>query len=115
MFQNEPPLDDFDAELAELEELSNQVLDLVKRRRFDEADRACLELKLRFPDQIDWIDRSAHVSEARGDFGRAIEHYELCLRHIARHPDDFDDDSRAWYRDQIDRLQRRKAGAASIS
>lgn len=48
-----------DLELAELETLSNGVLDLIENGLFDEAERTCLELKARFPDTIDWIERSA--------------------------------------------------------
>jgi len=71
----------------------------------------CVELKKRFPDQIDWIERSAALHAARGKIGQAIEHYQLCLTYIDRYPDGFDSDSRAWYRDQIERL-RRQSGSS---
>ena len=44
---------------------------------------------------------------------QAIEGYEACLAHIDRHPDGFDSDSRAWYRDQIERLRRQSKRARS--
>jgi hypothetical protein len=99
----------FDPELAELEELSNGALDLIERGRLDEAERACLELKKRFPDQIDWIEHFAALHLARGQVGRAIECYHECLAHIDRYPDGFDSDSRAWYRDEIARLRSQHA------
>jgi tetratricopeptide (TPR) repeat protein len=97
-------LDWFDPDLAELEELSNGALDLIEIGRLDEAERMCFELKKRFPNQIDWNEHSAALYVARGQVDQAIAHYEQCLAHIDRYPDGFDLDSRAWYRDQIDRL-----------
>ena len=66
-----------DPELDELEQLSNSVIDLIERGHLDDAERACLELKRRFPDMIDWIERSGAVHEARGDVSRAIERLRL--------------------------------------
>ena len=34
--------------------------------------KACVELKRRYPDQMDWIFRTAEVHEAKGDLGAAI-------------------------------------------
>jgi hypothetical protein len=95
----------YDPDLDALERLSNGVIDLIERGRLDEAQRNCLELKTRFPDQIDWIERSAAVCEARGRVDEAIEHYRRCLVFIDSHPDGFDSDSREWYRSQINRLR----------
>jgi tetratricopeptide (TPR) repeat protein len=96
--------DSFDPDLDELERLSNEVLDRIERRLFDEAERKCFDLKLRFPDTIDWIDRSAELHEARGNVDKAVEHYRRCLDYIDRHPDGFDAESRGWYRQKIGRL-----------
>ncbi len=95
----------FDPEMAELETLSNGALDLIENGLLDEAERVCLELKARFPDEIDWIERSAELHEARGHVDDAVEHYRLCLVYIDRNPDGFDADSREWYQEQIDRLR----------
>ena len=99
----------FDPELAELEALSNGALDLIERGRLDEAERTCLELKRRFPDQIDWIERFAALHLARGKVDRAIECYQGCLAHIDRDPDGFDSEIRAGYGDEIARLRSRRA------
>lgn len=93
----------FDPELDELETLSNGVLDLIEKGLLDEAERMCLELKARFPDMIDWIERSASLHEARGHVDKAVEHDRLCLAYIDRHLDDFDEESREWYQGRIDR------------
>ena len=106
MFHSDSDPNWFDPELAELEELSNGALDLIENGRLSEAERKCLELKKRFPDQIDWIERSAAVCKARGQIDQAIDHYRRCLAHIDSNPDGFDSDSRAWYRSQIDRLRK---------
>jgi hypothetical protein len=95
-----------DPDLDALERLSNGVLDLIERGCLDEAQRNCLELKTRFPDQIDWIERSAAVCEARGQIDEAIQHYGRCLVFIDSHPEGFDSDSKEWYRSQIGRLRR---------
>jgi hypothetical protein len=113
MFHSDPDCESCDPELAELEELSNGTLDLIERGRFGEAERVCVELKRRFPDQIDWIEHSAVLHEARGKIAQAIEHYQLCLTYIDRYPEGFDSDSRAWYRDQIERLSRQSERARS--
>lgn len=96
--------DFFDPELDELERLSNSVIDLIKRRRFDEAEAACLELGRRYPDQIDGIERMARVLEARGRFNEAAERYRQCIAFIESHPEGFDEDSKDYYREAIARL-----------
>lgn len=100
----------FDPDLAELERLSNGVLELIGSGHLEEAERGCLEIRARFPDQIDWIERSAAVCEARGQVERAIEFHRRCLDHIDRHPECFDADSREWYRSRIERLRRPATG-----
>ncbi len=94
-----------DPELDELERLSNGALDLIENGLFDEAERTCIELKARFPDTIDWMERSAALHEARGHVDKAVEHYRLCLAYIDRNSEGFDSESREWYQEQIDRLR----------
>jgi tetratricopeptide (TPR) repeat protein len=100
--------DDYDPDLDALERLSNSVVDLIRQRRFDEAVKACVELKRRYPDQMDWISRTAEVHEAKGELGEAIEHYRRCIAFIDANPDGFDADSKDDYRAEIDRLESRK-------
>lgn len=94
----------FDLELFVLETLSNGALDLIRHGLLDEAERVCRDLRGCFPDSIDWIERTAELHEARGRVEEAVEHYRLCLAYIDRHPEDFDPESRAWYRERIERL-----------
>ena len=100
--------DDYDPDLDALEQLSNSVVDLLRQRRFDEAVKACVELKRRYPDQMDWIFRTAEVHEAKGELGDAIEHFRQCTAFIDANPDGFDADSKNYYRGEIDRLESRK-------
>jgi hypothetical protein len=92
---------DFDPELDYLDRLSNGVLDLIEAGRLDDAQRACEELKTRFPDQMDWMERTAALHEARGEIVQAIAHYDLCIAYIRKYRDDFDPDSEEWYREKI--------------
>jgi predicted Zn-dependent protease len=96
-----------DPGLEELEELSNRAVDLIEGGQLDEAERVCSELRRKFPDQIDGFERTAAVDEARGRVDQAITNYRRCLDMIDRDPDGFDDESRAWYQSQIDRLRPR--------
>jgi hypothetical protein len=98
-----------DPELDELERLSNSVVELIEDGRLGEAERACLELRRRHPDLIDWIDRTGLLHEARGDVSQAVEHYRLCIIFIEGNPDDFDAESKDYYRLAIERLQSRQA------
>jgi hypothetical protein len=62
----------FDPDLELRERLSNGALDLIEAGRFDEAERMPQELKRRFPDQPDWIERAALLHETRGELREAI-------------------------------------------
>jgi len=61
--------------LVEVDDLSNSVLDLIDAGKFDEAESVCNELKKRYPDQVDGIERMAMVYEARGENQKAAEYY----------------------------------------
>ena len=59
-------------------------LDLIEVGRLDEAERMCQELKRRFPDQPDWIERAALLHETRGELGEAIADYEASRASLGR-------------------------------
>jgi|APLak6261678615_1056124.scaffolds.fasta_scaffold00491_7 tetratricopeptide (TPR) repeat protein len=63
-----------------LDELSYSVVTLIKEKRFEEALAVCERLRTEFPDVHDWLERSAMVHEARGDFALALDFYR---RHVA--------------------------------
>jgi len=90
----------------ELDQLSNRVVDLIDEGRLDEAAAACEELKARYPEVIDWIQRTAMLHEARGEVREAIEYYERTLEYMDANPDDFEQLSREPSRAAIERLRR---------
>lgn len=63
-----------------LDERSCSVVTLITEKRFDEALAVCERLRTDFHDVHDWIERSALVHEARGDFALALDLYR---RHVA--------------------------------
>lgn len=95
----------FDPDLDLLERLSNGALDLIEAGRLDEAERMCLELKRRFPNQPDSIERAARLHEARGELGEAIADYERCIAFADLAAGEFDEAFKADCRRQIDRLR----------
>ena len=57
--------------------ISNQVPDLIRENRLDEAEKVCRRLLEEFPDQFDGRERQAEVEEARGNWKRAAELYRI--------------------------------------
>ena len=60
------------AEMEELNDLSNRTSAAISAGQFDEAERLCDELRDRYADQIDSLDRRAELFEARGDLEAAL-------------------------------------------
>jgi len=96
-----PPIvfDDYE----ELEQLSNRVLDFIKDRRLDEAEKLCQELLHRFPDASDGIERLGHVYEVRGDLTTAAAHYRKAAAFI-REGGESDDEHARWLDQLADRV-----------
>jgi len=59
----------------DIDELSNSAVDLIKEGRFDEAERACKQLLGEYPDQVDGLERTAMLEEARRNYPLAAEYY----------------------------------------
>lgn len=93
-------------EVEELDRLSNLVNDLTKRGRLEEAEEVCKELRLRYPSQIDWIDRSAQIFEAKGEKKKAAEYYRKAAC-FAQTSDGFAEETIAWYEEQANVLDPR--------
>ena len=91
---------------TDLDRLSNSVPRLVREGRLEEADAACEELRVRYPEVHDWLMRKAMVCEARGETELAIEYCERTIAWMDAHPEDFDPESREPFRDDIKRLRR---------
>lgn len=98
---------DFDPDLDRLERLSNGVLDLIAAGRLDEAAQYCEALRRDFPDQHDWMERTAMLHEARGETALAIANFEKCITFIRENPDGFDPECEEWYRQKIAGLKAR--------
>jgi tetratricopeptide (TPR) repeat protein len=90
-----------------LDEISNQAVDLIHERRFDEALALCQRLRDDYPDTIDWLDRSAMLHEARGDLALACDFYKraLAFTELPRQRHCFDDEGRAYFQTKISELE----------
>ena len=98
-----------------LDLLSNSVVGLIKEKRFDEALAVCERLRLEYPQEHDWLERSAMVHEARGDAALAIDFYARMLAFTQRPElhDGYDEEVRELYRKKISLLQQSLANAQS--
>ncbi len=92
------------ADLDDLDNLSNSVVDLIKERRLDEAEKVCCELLSRYPDQIDGIDRLAEVYEARGNNKKAAQYYRKAAT-FAKSNSGFDQEAIEEYLSKANRLE----------
>ena len=92
-------LDDDD----DLDELSNSVVDLIRERRFEQAETVCRELRQRYPEMPDWMERTAMLHEARGQYALAASFYRKTLAHTQdpAYADGFEDVGRQYYHDKI--------------
>ena len=98
-FTDDDPLDD----------LSNSVLDLIAEGNLDRAEEVCQQLLAEYPDQIDGLERTAKVAEARGDLPRAIEYHRLAADFAAT-TEGFDPEVERDFRARGDALEARLRG-----
>jgi len=91
------------ADAEQIDELSNAANDFIRAGRFEEAERACRQLRERFPQYIDGFDRTAELYEARGERAPAADWYRRALAFTYEHPG-FDDDCRRGLLSDIRRL-----------
>jgi len=91
-------------EVDDLDDLSNSVLDLIDAGKFDEAESVCNELKKRYPDQVDGIERMAMVYEARGEIRKAAEYYLKTAEFMRSNPG-FDKEGIEWALDKAKHLK----------
>ena len=95
---------------TDLDRLSNSVRDLVREGRLDEADAACEELRVRYPEVVDWLMRKAMVCEARGEIELAIEYCERTIAWMDARPEEFEPASREPFVNDVERLRRSLGG-----
>lgn len=92
---------------TELDQLSNNVVDLIEQNKLDEAEAVSLKLLNEYPDQIDGLNRLAMVYEARGEKGNAAEHYRKAHSFAMSH-EGFDQDAAGWFLSEANRLEFQK-------
>lgn len=86
-------------EVDDLDDLSNSVLNLIDARKFDEAEAFCNDLRKRYPDQVDGIERLAMVYEARGDNEKAAQYFLRTAEFMRSNPG-FDKEEIEWALDK---------------
>jgi tetratricopeptide (TPR) repeat protein len=93
-----------EADIDNLDMLSNRVADLINEGELDEAEKVCHELLSRYPDQIDGIDRLAEVYVARDDKKKAAEYFRKAAFFAQNNPG-FDQEAIDWYLSKANRLE----------
>ena len=93
-----------EADIDDLDMLSNSVADLIDEDKLDEAEKVCHELLSRYPGQIDGIDRLAEVYEARGNKKKAAEYFRKAA-FFAQYNPGFDQEGIDWYLSKAKQLE----------
>lgn len=104
-----PPAESYEqveAEMAELNDLSRRTADAIAARDYTEAERLCEELRARYVDQIDHIERRAELLEARGDLPEALQWHRKALLFAQTHAG-FDEEGHEVRREKIAALAQR--------
>ena len=84
---------------TDLDTLSTSVMDLIKRKKFNKAEKVCKKLLTQYPDQIDGFMRFAQIYEARGDNQKAADFYRKAAD-FAKSMPGFDQQSVTYYLSQ---------------
>ncbi len=88
---------------TDLDDLSNQVPELIKQGKYNEAEGVCQKLLEQYPDQIDGLHRSAELFEAMADYDKAITFYNLTAN-FAEEADGFGKKSVEYFRNKAEQL-----------
>ena len=96
--------------LDDLDELSNRANDLIRGRKWEEAQEVCQSLRALFPDEIDADDRLAQLHQAQGKYSQALTFAQAALAKALQHPEKFDPELVTDLEDQVAFIQS-KAGA----
>lgn len=88
---------------TDLDELSNQVPELIKQKKYEEAEEVCRKLREQYPEQIDGLHRSAELFEAMEDHDKAIIFYNRTAD-FADQADGFEQESVEYFRNKAEQL-----------
>jgi len=83
--------------------LSNQVPDLIRKKKFKEAEAVCRRLIQQFPEQIDGLHRYAELFEAQGKLQEAAEYYRKTVE-FAEQAGGFAEESIQSFREKAEQL-----------
>ncbi len=89
---------------ADLDALSNAVVDEIDAGRLDEAERLCQQLAERYPDLVDPLWRYGMLYEARGDYANAAANYRRAADY-ARTNEGFDPEGIALWLADAERVE----------
>lgn len=91
----------------ELDEASNAVVGLVRAGQLEQAERAALALRERYPEVPDGYERLALVHEARGELQQAAECYRKVIEMIRADPEGFAPQYEQHVQEQLQRIASR--------
>jgi len=98
-FKSVLPWEGWEVVEDELDTLSNSVIKLIAEGRLEEAVIVCEELRERYPEEYDWMERMGQVEEARGNYASAAKHYQEAFNFLRGKPD-YDPEIREWLQQQ---------------
>ncbi len=105
--QPNPPPTKFIPVYTELDQLSNSVIDLIKKDKLDEAETVSKKILSEYPDQIDGFERLGQVYEARGEKQVAADYYQKAADFAKTMPG-FDPESVEYYLSKAKKMREEK-------
>jgi len=75
---------------TDLDGLSNRANELIRARKWDEAESVCQSLRELFPAELDADDRLAQLRQAQGNYPQALTFAQAALATARKHPEKFD-------------------------
>ena len=88
---------------TDLDDLSNQIPELIRLEKYDEAEEVCRKLRQEYPEQIDGLHRSAELFEAMGNYDKAATFYNWTAE-FAEQADGFEQKSVEHFRNKVEQL-----------
>ena len=88
---------------SDLDKLSNQIPELIKQKKYAEAEEVCRKLLEKYPEQIDGFHRSAELFEAMEDYEKAAAFYNRTAE-FAEQADGFEQKSIENFRKKAEQL-----------